>query len=206
MLLWFCLANFGVLFSSVVLGCWYTPLLGHVVSVPISYLGVCLSVNLHIIDLWQCYVCCTRSGVKPCTLFMVLFLCHMCWGVLHAVQLSHISTLKRPLAAEPHSTSGLLFPSISVEWSWWPYIWWCGSGGFQEQGLCLFISLAAQSLFVSYCFPFLFFHSTGWYCGILTHRVKSLAPIIALPTVFNNSNSNNNNILSYLFPSSVSCI
>ena len=28
-----------------------------------------------------------------------------------------------------------------------------------------FIGLAARSLFVSYCLPFLFFHFMGWYCG-----------------------------------------
>ena len=55
--------------------------------------------------------------------------------------------------------------SISVERSWWPRIRWCVTGGFQEQGQYLFIGLAARSLFVSYCFPFLFFHSMGWYCG-----------------------------------------
>ena len=35
---------------------------------------------------------------------------------------------------------------------------WCGTGGFQEQGQCLFIGLAARSIFVSYSFPFFFFH------------------------------------------------
>ena len=46
------------------------------------------------------------------------------------------------------------------------YIRWCGTGGFQEQGQCLFIGLAACSLFVSYCFPFLFFLSMGWCCEV----------------------------------------
>ena len=40
-----------------------------------------------------------------------------------------------------------------------------GAGGFQEKGQCLFITLAARFIFVSYCFPFFLFHSTGWYCG-----------------------------------------
>ena len=43
---------------------------------------------------------------------------------------------------------------------------WCETGGFQEQGQCLFIGLAARSLFFSCCFPFLFFHSMGWCCGV----------------------------------------
>ena len=54
--------------------------------------------------------------------------------------------------------------SISVERCWWTRIRWCGTGGFQEQGRCLFIGLAAGSLLVSYSLPFLFSHSMGWYC------------------------------------------
>ena len=34
--------------------------------------------TLHIVDLWQYSVCCARSGVTQCTLFMVLCLCRMC--------------------------------------------------------------------------------------------------------------------------------
>ena len=34
---------------------------------------MCLSVTLHIVDLWQYYVGCTRSGVTRCTLCMVIF-------------------------------------------------------------------------------------------------------------------------------------
>ena len=77
-----------------------------------------MSVTLHIVDLWQYCVCCTRSGVSRCTLFMVLFLSHMCWCGLHAV-----------LAAEPRSIGGLLFSSqylcgtvlvtpCSMVWDW----------------------------------------------------------------------------------------
>ena len=39
---------------------------------------------------------------------------------------------------------------------------WCGTGRFQKQGQCHFIGLAAHSLFVSYCFPFHFFHSMAY--------------------------------------------
>ena len=67
-----------------------------------------MSVTLHIVDLWQYYVCCTRSGVTRCTLFMVLFLCQMCRCRLHA-SLSHIGSLMRLLAAEPRSIAGPLF-------------------------------------------------------------------------------------------------
>ena len=69
----------------------------------------------------------------------------------------------RLFAAEPRSVAGLLFS----------YQYLCGAilvtlygtGGFQEEGQYLFTGLAAHSLFVSYCFPFLFFYSMGWYCG-----------------------------------------
>ena len=50
---------------------------------------MCLSVTLHIVDLWQYYICCTRSGITRCTLFMVLFLCRMCRFGLHEVLIAH---------------------------------------------------------------------------------------------------------------------
>ena len=68
---------------------------------------------------------------------------------------------------------------------------------FQEHGQCLFIGLAARSLFVSYCFPFLFFLSMGWCCGVGVFGLigcQSLSPSLALPTSFNN---NNNNIILF---------
>ena len=37
--------------------------------------------------------------------------------------------------------------------------------GFKSRAKCLFVGLAARSLFVSYCFDFHFFHSMGRYCG-----------------------------------------
>ena len=55
--------------------------------------------------------------------------------------------------------------SISVEQYCWACIRWCGTGGFQEQGECLFIGLAASSISCLLCFPYLFFHSMSWYCG-----------------------------------------
>ena len=93
-------------------------------------MGVCLSVTLHIVDLWQYYVCCTRSSVTRCTLFMVLFLCRMCRCGLHAALWSHIGTRMRLLAAEPRGIARLLFPCqylcgtilvtpCSMVWVWW---------------------------------------------------------------------------------------
>ena len=112
--------------------------------------GVCLSVTLLIVDLWQYCVCCIRSGVTRCALFMVLYLCRMCQCRLHAVLWSHIGTLMRRLDAEP-------------------CIRLCGTGGFQKQGQCFFIGL---SCFFPFCLllfsPFSYFCilvTNGRYCG-----------------------------------------
>ena len=90
---------------------------------------MCLRVILHIVDLWQYYVYCTRSGVIRCTLFMVLFLCRLCQCGLHAALWSHIRTPMRLLVAEHRSITGLLFPCqylcgtilvtpCSMVWDW----------------------------------------------------------------------------------------
>ena len=70
------------------------------------------------VDLWRHYVCCTRSGVTRCTLFMSFYLCRMCLYGLHAVLWSHFSILMRLLAAESCCTAGIFPPlSVSVELS-----------------------------------------------------------------------------------------
>ena len=115
----------------------------------------CLSVTLFIVDLLQFSVCCIWSGVTRCTRLMMRYLDRMCqWG-LHAVPWSHIGILLCHLAAEPRSTAGLLFPSqCHSEWSCWPRIQWCGTGGFQEQGQCFFIGLSCYipTIFFYYFF------------------------------------------------------
>ena len=55
-----------------------------VVSGASFFTGVCLSVTLHIVDLWRFCVCRIRLGVIRCTLFMVLIQCRMCRCGLHA--------------------------------------------------------------------------------------------------------------------------
>ena len=102
MLSGFCPLRFGVLFCSVVLGCWDTPHTSGPCSQwchAVTYLVVWFSVTLHIVDLWQHYACCTRSGVTRCILFMVLYLCCMCRCV-----------------TSQHRNTFIRF-SISVEWS-----------------------------------------------------------------------------------------
>ena len=93
----------------------HLKLLDRVVSGACFLLGMCLSVTLHIVNLWQYNVCCTvyklSSGVTRCRLFMVLYICHMCQCGLHAVLWSYLGVLMRLLAVKPRSTAGLLFPS-----------------------------------------------------------------------------------------------
>ena len=139
---------------------------------------VCLSVALHIVDLWQYYVCSTRSGVNRYTLVMVHYLGRVCQCGLHAVLWSHTGMLMRLLAAEPCSTTELLFVcqyfcgTILVT-----QYWWCETGGFQEQ------PFGGQMPFYwpSYSLPFClllfslslvsFYGSVLWGWGLRTDRV-----------------------------------
>ena len=97
--------------------------------VPGFLLGMCLSVTLIIVDLWQYCVCCIRSDVTRYILLMVLFLDRMCQCGLHALLWSHIGILMRRLAAEPRRYRKTLFPAqgpsstillipYSMVWEW----------------------------------------------------------------------------------------
>ena len=104
----------------------------HTSVVSVYKLGFCLSLTFHIVDLWQDYVCCTRSGVTRCTFFMVLYrvpyvpvrvttLCFGCSSVyVCASSLQNITV--------PQDYYSPL--SFSVEPSCWPCIRWCGTEGF----------------------------------------------------------------------------
>ena len=111
-------------------------------------------------------LCCVRSGVTSCWLFIVLYLCRMCQCGLHTVFRSNIGILIRLFAVEPCSTAGPLFPSqcfggtivltmYSMVWDWrvsraepmlfhWPKLLYPFSS--------------------STIFPVLVFLSIGWYC------------------------------------------
>ena len=79
----------------------------------------------------------------------------------------------------------------------WHCIRWCGTGGFQEQGHCLFIGLSCPISFLSSAFfRFHFFLSIGWYCRADVYGLiwcTSRSPNLALQTSFNNNKNNNNN-------------
>ena len=126
-------------------------------------------------------------NVTGCTLFMVLFLCRMCRCGLHAGLWSHIGSPMCLLACRTSQYSRTFIPfSVSL----WkdlsdPRFRWGGIGGFQEQGQCLFIGTAPRSLFVSSCFPFLFLHSMGWYCGAGARPTDMVLIALSLPCTTN---------------------
>ena len=85
---------------------------------------------------------------------------------LHPLSGSHIGTLMCLLAAEPHSIAWLLFPfrclcgtnlvtPYSMVWDW----------RVTRAGQMPFYWSSCYLPFVSSWFPFLFFHSMGWYYG-----------------------------------------
>ena len=133
MLSGFCPARFGVLFCSVVL--WHH----HTVAL------LCMLFKIGWNPMHPLY------GALPVPYVPV-------WVTRSAV-IAHLYTYAPPR----YRTSQYILQdfyslvNIPVERSWWPRIRWCGVGGFQEQGQCLFIGLAASSLFVSCCFTFFSF-------------------------------------------------
>ena len=69
-----------------------------------------------------------------------------------------------------------------------------GLAGYKIGASAFELAYAASSIFVFYCFNYLFFLSIGWYCGAGVFRMimcKSLSPSLALQIV-NNNNYNNN--------------
>ena len=152
---------------------------------------VCLSVTLHIVDLWQYYVCCTRSGVTRCTLFKVFFLCRMCRCGSHAALWSHIGILMRLLASEPRSIAPLLFPSrclcgtilvtpCSMVWDW--RVSRAGPMPFCWPSCSLHFCLQLFSLSLLFLYRLVVW---GW--GLRTDRCQYPSPGLALPIFFNNN-------------------
>ena len=81
------------------------------------------------------------------------------WVTLVAV-IAHRYTYEPPRCKTSHYLRAFILLSVSL----WndlvePVFNGVGQEGFQEQGVGLFIGLASRSLFVFWCFPFLFFHS-----------------------------------------------
>ena len=60
-------------------------------------------------------------------------------------------------------------------WDWW----------VSRAGPCHFISLAARSIFVSCCFPFLFFYSMGWCFPVRGLRTDRVLIALSQPCITN---------------------
>ena len=107
----------------------------------------CLNVTLHVVDLWQYYVCCIRSGVIRCTLPMVHCLYHMYqWGYTRCIGFIVYlcaSTLQNVAVSQDFYS----LPIISVERSCWPCIRWYWTLGFKSRANAFLLS----------------FLSLGWY-------------------------------------------
>ena len=102
------------------------------------------------IALWQYYVCCTRSKLNVIR-WPSLWCCN--WAVCASAGYArcfgrtseHLCASSLQYLAVPQDFYSIF--SISVERSLRLRIRWCGTGGFQEQGQCLFIGLELVSFF-----------------------------------------------------------
>ena len=149
------------------------------------------------VDLWQCCVCCTRSGVTQSTHFVALYLYLMCQSGLHAVLWSYIDILLCLPTAEPRSTTGLLFASQSLSGMIWltPYLmvwdWRVSRAGpmpfcWHSCSLLFCFQLFSLSLLFLY-------RLVVWGWGLRTDRVSISLSRPCIPIFFNNNNNNNNN-------------
>ena len=111
-------------------------------------------------------LCCCISGVTQCTLYMVLYpMTYLPVRVTLGALVAHRYTYAPPC----YRTSQYHRIFIPISISPWndldhPVFDCVIIGGSEEQGQCLFIGLAARSLFV-FCFPFLFFLCLCCRCG-----------------------------------------
>ena len=133
--------------------------------------------TLLIVDPWHSCVCFIRSGVKRCTLLMVLYLDRMCHCGLQAVLWSHIGTLMHRLAAEPRRTAGLLFPSRSVSlWNDLANLVFDGVGlaGFKSKANAFYCPKMLYPFYnLQLFFPYLLsvYRLVLWCWGLRTDRV-----------------------------------
>ena len=143
------------------LGCRYNTklkLLDHVVSgACVLTVGVFES-DILIINLWHYFVFCIRSGVTRCSLIMVLYLYFMCQYGFCVVLWSHSGILIHLLGRTSQycrisiPLSVLLWKDLSA-----PVFDGVGLVGFKSKTNYFLWVKAACSLFIFYCFPFLFF-------------------------------------------------
>ena len=153
----FCLASFGVLFCR-----WFSAANTHLRLLDRVVSGASFLTG----GVFECDLAHHCSVAVLCILYKIR--CNpmhpLCGALPVPVPVTHGAVIAHRfilglLAAEPHSMAGVLFPCQYLCGT--ILVTPCGTGGFQEQGKCLFIGLAVHSLFVPCCFPFLIFHSVG---------------------------------------------
>ena len=107
----------------------YLKLLDRIVCGAVFLTGGVFKCNSLIVDLCQCFVCCIRSGVTRCIVFMVIYQYRMCQCGLHiGITSVHLWASSRNLAVPQHFYCPL---SVSDKRSCWRGIRWYGTGGFQ---------------------------------------------------------------------------
>ena len=91
------------------------------------------------------------------------------------------STLLQNLATPQDFCSPL---SVPLEWSCWPHVRWCGTGGFQERGQCFIIALSCSiPTIVFYYFSLSLlpvYRLVLWGWGLRADRVYCNHPLSAL--------------------------
>ena len=162
---------------------------------PAFQLVACLTVIFPIVDLWQCCVCCTRSGVTRSTYFVALYLCLMCQsGYTWCFDRTSVYILLRLPALEPHSTTGLLFPSQYLSGMIWltSYLmvwdWQASRAGpmpFCWPSCSLLFCLQLFSVYLLFLYRLVVY---GW--GLPLIGCQSPSPGLVLPIFFNNNNNN----------------
>ena len=108
------------------------------------------NVTLFIVDPWQYWVFCIKSGVTRRTLLMVPVRTVCAWTVWASAGYTRCSG-RRSVHLCAASLQNLAVPqdfyspcSVPLEWSCWPCIRWWGAGGFQEQSQCFLIGLSCS--------------------------------------------------------------
>ena len=127
-------------------------------------------------------------------------------GALVAHRYTYLcATSLQNLAVQQNFWSSL---SVPLEWSCWPRVRWCPTGGFQEQGQCFFIGL-------SYSIPTIVFYYFSlsllpvyrlvlWVWGRRTDRVYTTLSQRCTADLFSFNNNNDNihmyctNVLLYI--------
>ena len=145
-----------------------------------------MSVTLHIVDLWQYYVFCIRSGVIPYTLFMALYLCRCACSEIYSLCSGHTSAHELLIRLVPEPSQYRKTLSVSVEWILLTLYSMVALTAFKSMAHAFLLAWLLAPFLLSTVFPlsvfFLFFGDWGLW-----------TPSLALLTSFNNNNIHNNN-------------